>query len=466
MKLLLLLCLVITSTYAATYRIKLSSPFAQQIRAQLKERQLDFDHGSGNIINVFTSNPAVKVTGLPHTIVAVEKGQPFYAKRSKRKNTSSAGISDYFDYAETTKFLRDLEANNSNFAKVYDLNELYNLPKSSDGNSTLALQISKTPGVFANKAKILIIGQHHARELMTHHAVMDIAKKLLADLASKDATALSSLENTSIWFVPVVNPDGLNYVFTRDNMWRKNRRNNSDGTYGVDLNRNYGFEWGSCGSNSSSTSSNIYKGLTPHSEVESLVMDKLNESLKAQYVISFHSSGNEVLFPYVCHQDKVITDQEVYFDLKDRLAKHLGFGKRYASSSGEDFEHHFAKHGSLSFLLEIGTSFQPSFSTYERSVKPKIQKIIPFLMNELKSNFIEIRVTDIETGAALKGVKVEIRETPLLQGEVRVTDQFGMLRRKFTGKKASISLSKAGRAIKIIELNLNQNGNTQTNVAL
>ena len=59
------------------------------------------------------------------------------------------------------------------------------------------------------------------------------------------------VNNREIWIIPILNPDG--YIFDRedpDRFWRKNLRDNSendryeDGCDGVDLNRNYPFEWG------------------------------------------------------------------------------------------------------------------------------------------------------------------------------------------------------------------------------
>ena len=43
--------------------------------------------------------------------------------------------------------------------------------------------------------------------------------------------------------IPLVNPDGYNYAWTRDRLWRKNRRANTGGSFGVDLNRNWDIKW-------------------------------------------------------------------------------------------------------------------------------------------------------------------------------------------------------------------------------
>jgi len=46
----------------------------------------------------------------------------------------------------------------------------------------------------------------------------------------------------------MANPDGTQFDLSQPELkWRKNRRNNGDGTFGVDLSRNFGFHWGESG---------------------------------------------------------------------------------------------------------------------------------------------------------------------------------------------------------------------------
>ena len=59
----------------------------------------------------------------------------------------------------------------------------------------------------------------------------------------------SPTRSTDLWFVPVANPDGYDYSFSTEPLWRKNLRDNDgDGQItdadGVDLNRNLPYKWG------------------------------------------------------------------------------------------------------------------------------------------------------------------------------------------------------------------------------
>ncbi|MBL0257694.1 MAG: hypothetical protein IPQ03_09245 [Bacteroidetes bacterium] len=48
-----------------------------------------------------------------------------------------------------------------------------------------------------------------------------------------DAVLRANMDRLQIWIIPVLNPDGFLYTQTTDRYWRKNRRNNGDGTLGL-----------------------------------------------------------------------------------------------------------------------------------------------------------------------------------------------------------------------------------------
>lgn len=71
---------------------------------------------------------------------------------------------------------------------------------------------------------------------MTPQIILDTAERLLSQY-STNATVKNLIDNNQIYLMWTMNPDGLNYVWKSNNMWRKNRKRNRDGTFGVDLNR-------------------------------------------------------------------------------------------------------------------------------------------------------------------------------------------------------------------------------------
>ena len=81
---------------------------------------------------------------------------------------------------------------------------------------------------------------------MTVEVPLYLAKNLCEKYPT-DPDVKMIVDNVETWIIPMLNPDGHNWVFTEDNRWRKNRRDNGGGVYGVDLNRNYDYKWGEVG---------------------------------------------------------------------------------------------------------------------------------------------------------------------------------------------------------------------------
>jgi len=110
------------------------------------------------------------------------------------------------------------------------------------------------------------------------------------------------VDNTEMFFVPCVNPDGYEYNRTTNpgggGMWRKNRRNNGS-TYGVDLNRNYGYNWGYDNTGSSPTSSSdTYRGTAAFSEPETQAMRNFCNARQFKTALNAHTYSNLLIYPW------------------------------------------------------------------------------------------------------------------------------------------------------------------------
>ena len=82
-------------------------------------------------------------------------------------------------------------------------------------------------------------------------------------------------------------------------MWRKNRRNNGDGTFGVDLNRNYSYMWGYDDEGSSpNPADETYRGLGPFSEPETQAMRDFYAEHNILLNLSYHTYSAMYLSPW------------------------------------------------------------------------------------------------------------------------------------------------------------------------
>src|SRR3989441_4734705 len=162
---------------------------------------------------------------------------------------------------------------------------------SYEGRPILAVKIGAADDA-ASRPNVLFLGTHHAREWIS----TAVAMKLIRWLADSGAALIAAHD---VWVIPVENPDGYQYTFTTDRYWRKNRRPNANGSYGVDPNRNYPAFWGVDEVGSSSYQyAETYRGTTPGSEPETQAVMALHAAHPPVVSLSYHSYSGLVLYPW------------------------------------------------------------------------------------------------------------------------------------------------------------------------
>lgn len=148
---------------------------------------------------------------------------------------------------------------------------------------------------------ILYNSLHHAREAASLSQLVFYMWYLLENYET-DERVKYLVDNTHMYFIPCLNPDGYVYNQTTSpdggGLWRKNRFLSADGQHGVDLNRNYGYQWGSDDEGSSPvTNSETYRGTGPFSEIETQAMRKFLIDHEVQIALNNHSFSNLLIRP-------------------------------------------------------------------------------------------------------------------------------------------------------------------------
>jgi hypothetical protein len=143
---------------------------------------------------------------------------------------------------------------------------------------------------------------HHAREPIGMQHLLFFMYHLLENYDT-DPEIHALLDNTELYFVPIINMDGYaRNIYTNPNgggSWRKNRRVNGDGTYGVDPNRNYGYAWGYSNSGSSpDPGDDTYRGPEAFSEPCTQNMRDFCEGHEFRIALNYHSYSNLLLYPW------------------------------------------------------------------------------------------------------------------------------------------------------------------------
>jgi murein tripeptide amidase MpaA len=220
------------------------------------------------------------------TILDAEKATNEEAKNQRDAVFHTA----YHNLAEIDQFLTDTVALNPTIASRSVIGT------SLQGKPIWAVRI-QGPNAANNKS-FAIICNIHAREWISPAVGLWTIDKLITEYGTNQQ--VTDLVNSVNWYiVPTMNPDGYAYTITTDRLWRKNLRNNGDGSTGVDLNRNFSVGWSAPeGGNSTIPSDLTYRGPSAFSEPETQVIRDWTNSLpNLGAFMDLHSYSQLILAP-------------------------------------------------------------------------------------------------------------------------------------------------------------------------
>ncbi|MEM9373244.1 MAG: M14 family zinc carboxypeptidase [Planctomycetota bacterium] len=224
-----------------------------------------------------------------------ERARPVRPDQRGASPHDESWFGNYKQLSQIRSYVAGLAAARPDIATLTDIGD------SLQGNDIEAITITgpdQPDNPASDRPVIIWNGCQHAREWISPMTVTYLASRLIADYDT-DAEVRDLVDSVRFVIVPMVNPDGYLYTWSNERFWRKNRRNNLDGTSGVDLNRNWGYEWGGEGS-SGSTNSDTYRGPSPFSEPETQTIRDLalgfGDDLAAH--IDYHSYSQLILWPF------------------------------------------------------------------------------------------------------------------------------------------------------------------------
>jgi hypothetical protein len=201
-----------------------------------------------------------------------------------------------------------------------------------------------------------------------------------------DTLTTRLVNQSEIWIVPMVNPDGHQYSVTSQRLWRKNRRNNGDGTFGVDLNRNYSYQWGGPGS-SGDTFSDIYRGTGPFSEPETQAVRDFLQQHRPSGLISYHSFSQLILYPWGYTNnpapDKTLLNNfAIAMADRIRVVHNVSYTPEQSSdlylASGDTTDWLYGVFGVPCFTIELRPrSTFPGFELPETEIAPTFEENLP-----------------------------------------------------------------------------------------
>ena len=268
----------------------------------------------------------------------------------------------YRTYSDLVLFSHEMQTQYPNLFRLYDLGDSWDTVRGVAERDIFVVQLSNQ-SIRTEKPKLFITAEHHAREIITVEVALMFIEDLLQNY-DRDPQVHWLLDNREVWIMPMTNPDGYAQVAELAD-WRKNTDRpqlcpggQPPNSYGVDLNRNYAYQWGLDIGSSPEPCNLTYRGTQPFSEPETQAVRDLVEQERFDLLLSLHSYGDEVLYPwgYTYHP---APDAENLHRIAYRMAQEAGYSAMQSwgvgyLGSGDTTDWAYGELGIPSFTFEIG----------------------------------------------------------------------------------------------------------------
>ncbi len=224
----------------------------------------------------------------------------FTAQYSTPTNYTFGSMGGYHTYAQLLTVLDDMKAK---FPNLISEKQAIGDYLTQEGRPIYWLKVGANPDIDEDKPAILYNALHHAREPNSLSQMIFYMWYLLENYET-DEEVKYLMENVELYFIPCVNPDGYVYNETTNpqggGFWRKNRKvNENSDAIGVDLNRNYGFNWGIDDTGSSIDLFNdTYRGEAPFSEPETQAVRDFCVQHQFKIALNYHAFSNLLIIPW------------------------------------------------------------------------------------------------------------------------------------------------------------------------
>lgn len=180
---------------------------------------------------------------------------------------------DYYNSYKLNDYLYDINVRFKTFEPILIVSDIFQSVKE---NPIYVLKLGN------GKKNIFVSAGVHARENANTPMLMRAIEELCRSYYSCDAQTIDILEKVTVYFMPLVNPDGYDLVMRS---WNGEIKTNANG---VDINRNFPFEhWGS----NVKVKGNFYPGKTAGSELETKAVIQVIEARDYEFVLDIHSRG-------------------------------------------------------------------------------------------------------------------------------------------------------------------------------
>jgi murein tripeptide amidase MpaA len=277
-------------------------------------------------------------------------------------------------YHTNAEMVAEIHATEAAYPGLVDV---MSIGKSEQGRDIWVAKVSDNVAVDETEPEVMVDALHHARERLTLEQALYLLRTLTRDYAT-DPAVRAVVDSRETWIIFSVNPDGHVYDLGGNpyRLWRKNRQANPGSRFvGTDLNRNYDYRWGCCDGSSSKPAAWNYRGPAPFSAPETrVVRDFVNSRVvngqqQIKVHVSFHTNGQQVLWPYGYTKrdvppDMTIEDYRTFVTIAHRMAARNGYTAMQSSdlyvTDGDQIDWMYGRHRIFSFTWELYPPETPS----------------------------------------------------------------------------------------------------------
>jgi hypothetical protein len=306
---------------------------------------------------------------------------------------TSGSIGGYLSLSEAEEFMSELTQVHSQLITRYAIG------KSLEGREMYAYKITAVFDSNIEVPKLLMTSLMHAREPLSLSASLFIISQLVEEYVAQVTDVEYLLRTRELYVIPMVNPDGYSRLSTTLG-FRKNTRDTCPSDLvnsGVDLNRNFGFDWKEVANKCSED----YSGTGPFSEPETQNMRDFSTAKKFKSAVNFHAYGNILTIPYNGGiGEKIVNEQHMKF-YKDIQAawKFQAFGPSRETlnytTHGESDDWFYDELGVLSMSPELGpqsAGFRPTSEEVRKVLFDIYPKIKLWMMRAGGSQIDAVRI--------------------------------------------------------------------------
>jgi hypothetical protein len=277
------------------------------------------------------------------------------------------------------------------------------LGHTAQGRELIAMKLTQSAREVPDGSRpaVLYSSTQHAREWISTEVNRRLMQYFIAKWRANDKATKDLLKTRELWFVVVANPDGYQYTFDHERLWRKNLRDNDgDGVTtradGVDPNRNYPSHWGYDNEGSSpQPNSDTYRGPSAGSEPETQAIMGLFRRVPFRFQVNYHSFGPYLLYPEGWQTSTATADDPIYYALtgnKDNPAIPNSFAGLSSDvlyvTNGEMTDYAHSVHGTLAWTPELEPGCPTCgfvFPDNEAQVQAQFEKTLAFDLDVAKS---------------------------------------------------------------------------------